>query len=110
MSGGDGNQPIQNEIKRVTSVVYELVDLDVEEDDKSSEFYRSDLAFSGDKTVGTGSFGTVMQCIIKETNERVAIKKVLQDRKYKVFFYFLIYRVSESGAASYENIGSSKLR
>jgi|EP01047_Picozoa_sp_COSAG01_P027128 hypothetical protein len=36
------------------------------------------------KVIGNGSFGVVFQAHHKETREVVAIKKVLQDRRFKV--------------------------
>jgi glycogen synthase kinase 3 beta len=68
----------------IYSVVHHLADLDYEEDDRNSEFFRENLLHLNEKSVGTGSFGTVIQCVLKETNEVVAIKRVLQDKKYKV--------------------------
>lgn len=41
------------------------------------------LTFIADKVVGNGSFGVVVRATIQETNEVVAIKKVLQDKRYK---------------------------
>lgn len=35
------------------------------------------------KIVGSGTFGVVFQAMVAETGEQVAIKKVLQDRRYK---------------------------
>lgn len=35
------------------------------------------------KVVGSGTFGTVYKAAVPETNEIVAVKKVLQDRKFK---------------------------
>jgi serine/threonine protein kinase len=76
--------------KHISSVVYYLANLDVEEDDKNSPFYKESITYINDKLIGTGSFGTVMQCVLKETNEIVAIKKILQNRKYKVRLILLI--------------------
>ena len=36
-----------------------------------------------EKVVGNGSFGTVFEAKILETGEIVAIKKVLQDKRFK---------------------------
>lgn len=36
-----------------------------------------------DRVVGNGSFGVVVRALIQETNQTVAIKKVLQDKRYK---------------------------
>jgi hypothetical protein len=45
---------------------------------------RSTLKFSLERIIGNGSFGTVFEAKIVETGEVVAIKKVLQDRRFKV--------------------------
>jgi hypothetical protein len=42
------------------------------------------LKFTTEKVVGNGSFGVVYEARIIETGETVAIKKVLQDRRFKV--------------------------
>jgi len=39
--------------------------------------------YIADRVVGSGSFGVVVRASIQETNEVVAIKKVLQDKRYK---------------------------
>jgi glycogen synthase kinase 3 beta len=44
---------------------------------------RQSLSYSAERIVGNGSFGVVYQATVIETNEVVAIKKVLQDRRYK---------------------------
>ncbi|XP_059318245.1 shaggy-related protein kinase epsilon-like [Lycium ferocissimum] len=41
------------------------------------------LSYMAERVVGTGSFGVVFQAKCLETGESVAIKKVLQDRRYK---------------------------
>lgn len=56
--------------------------------DKSAPFDKVILRANGrtyvaDKVVGNGSFGVVVRANVKETNETVAIKKVLQDKRYK---------------------------
>jgi len=43
----------------------------------------NNMTFLADKVVGNGSFGTVVRATIQSTNEVVAIKKVLQDKRYK---------------------------
>lgn len=39
--------------------------------------------YTGLKIIGNGSFGVVYQAKLVETNEPVAIKKVLQDKRFK---------------------------
>ncbi|XP_075482855.1 shaggy-related protein kinase eta isoform X1 [Primulina tabacum] len=41
------------------------------------------VSYMAERVVGTGSFGIVFQAKCLETGETVAIKKVLQDRRYK---------------------------
>lgn len=41
------------------------------------------VTYMAERVVGTGSFGTVFQAKCVETGETVAIKKVLQDKRYK---------------------------
>jgi len=43
----------------------------------------NNMTFLADKVVGNGSFGTVVRATIQGTGEVVAIKKVLQDKRYK---------------------------
>ncbi|KAH6812125.1 shaggy-like protein kinase 32 [Perilla frutescens var. frutescens] len=44
---------------------------------------KQSLSYMAERVVGTGSFGVVYQAKCLETGESVAIKKVLQDRRYK---------------------------
>jgi len=43
-----------------------------------------EVAYTDTKVIGNGSFGVVYQAKLLETNEMVAIKKVLQDKRFKV--------------------------
>ncbi|RNA44476.1 glycogen synthase kinase-3 beta isoform X2 [Brachionus plicatilis] len=47
-------------------------------DDETEE-----ISYTDAKVIGNGSFGVVYQAKLSATNELVAIKKVLQDRRYK---------------------------
>ncbi|KAL2456404.1 Shaggy-related protein kinase iota [Abeliophyllum distichum] len=49
---------------------------------KNGEAKRT-ISYMAERVVGTGSFGIVFQAKCLETGETVAIKKVLQDRRYK---------------------------
>jgi len=44
---------------------------------------RHTLSYSTERVVGNGSFGVVFQATCLETGETVAIKKVLQDKRFK---------------------------
>ncbi|XP_057850984.1 shaggy-related protein kinase epsilon [Cryptomeria japonica] len=44
---------------------------------------KQTIRYRAERVVGTGSFGVVFQATCLETNEPVAIKKVLQDKRYK---------------------------
>ncbi|KAK4792557.1 hypothetical protein SAY86_022992 [Trapa natans] len=44
---------------------------------------KQTISYMAERVVGSGSFGIVFQAKCLETGETVAIKKVLQDRKYK---------------------------
>lgn len=43
-----------------------------------------DVSYTDVKVIGNGSFGVVYQARLCETNELIAIKKVLQDKRFKV--------------------------
>lgn len=53
----------------------------VASDGKSGESY--DLSYTNYKVIGNGSFGVVFQARLVESSEQVAIKKVLQDKRFK---------------------------
>lgn len=41
------------------------------------------ISYSAERIIGNGSFGVVFQATVVETGEVVAIKKVLQDKRFK---------------------------
>jgi serine/threonine protein kinase len=43
-----------------------------------------ELQYADSKVIGNGSFGVVYKAILVHSKEEVAIKKVLQDKRYKV--------------------------
>ena len=51
--------------------------------DESSKIKQSDLEFPENNVLGMGAFGKVILAKVKGTGEKVAIKKVFQDRRYK---------------------------
>jgi hypothetical protein len=50
----------------------------------SGEIETSSVHLKDQKVVGNGSFGVVYQATLVETGENVAVKKVLQDKRFKV--------------------------
>lgn len=44
---------------------------------------KESISYSAARVIGNGSFGVVFQATVVETDETVAIKKVLQDKRYK---------------------------
>lgn len=56
-------------------------------DGKTGE--SKEISYSSSKAVGNGSFGVVFQAKLLDSGEYVAIKKVLQDKRFKVCRCFL---------------------
>ena len=50
-----------------------------------------EVAYTDAKVIGNGSFGVVYQAKLCETGELVAIKKVLQDKRFKVISFHSIH-------------------
>ena len=48
-----------------------------------------EVAYTDTKVIGNGSFGVVYQAKLCDTAELVAIKKVLQDKRFKVHISLL---------------------
>ena len=44
---------------------------------------QQDISYTDLRIIGNGSFGVVYQARLVETNDLVAIKKVLQDKRFK---------------------------
>jgi hypothetical protein len=61
----------------ITEVIREKV-----QDGKTGE--TKDLAYTQCKIVGNGSFGVVFQTKLSPSGEDAAIKRVLQDKRFKV--------------------------
>jgi serine/threonine protein kinase len=45
---------------------------------------KSSVQYDGEHILGRGNFGVVFRTHLRETGEEVAIKRILQDRRYKV--------------------------
>lgn len=52
------------------------------------------ISYKPIKVIGTGSFGTVVKALMADSNETVAIKKVLQDKRFKNRELELMLRLS----------------
>ena len=66
-----------------------------------------EISYSDTKVIGNGSFGVVYQAKLVTSNEQVAIKKVLQDKRFKVRYKkrvscFLLKYFLESRTSNYE--------
>lgn len=44
-----------------------------------------EVTYTDTKVIGNGSFGVVYQAKLVDTGELIAIKKVLQDKRFKVY-------------------------
>ena len=52
-------------------------------DSKCSPLTEQNISYSAERIIGNGSFGVVFEAKVVETGEVVAIKKVLQDKRFK---------------------------
>lgn len=59
------------------------------QDGKTGEF--KELMYTQQSVVGSGSFGIVFQTKLSPSNEDAAIKRVLQDKRFKVCYQRLLY-------------------
>ena len=53
------------------------------DDSDKMKITEKDLKFEKDDSIGSGAFGEVFLARITKTNEKVAVKKVFQDKRYK---------------------------
>ena len=49
------------------------------------------VSYTDTKVIGNGSFGVVYQAKLCESGDLVAIKKVLQDKRFKVSLFFSLF-------------------
>ena len=70
----DLNHPVDLDPNKVVTVVAN--------NGKTGEAH--DFSYTGAKVIGNGSFGVVFQAKIVGSNETIAVKKVLQDKRFKV--------------------------
>ena len=50
---------------------------------RTSTLDQQNISYSAERIIGNGSFGVVFEAKVVETGEVVAIKKVLQDKRFK---------------------------
>ena len=62
--------------------------IDPKLDPDNSANNQSSFTYNAERVIGNGSFGIVYQARVVETGEVVAIKKVFQDKRYILNFYF----------------------
>ena len=53
-----------------------------------------EISYTDTKVIGNGSFGVVYQARMCDSSELVAIKKVLQDKRFKVVMVLVCYSYS----------------
>lgn len=53
------------------------------ENDSKAALSEQNISYSAERIIGNGSFGVVFEAKVVETGEVVAIKKVLQDKRFK---------------------------
>lgn len=49
-----------------------------------------EISYTDTKVIGNGSFGVVYQARMADGTDMIAIKKVLQDKRFKVIFTFFV--------------------
>lgn len=78
MGGKDSSFPCEYQFANsIAEVIREKV-----QDGETGEY--KDLAYTQCKIVGNGSFGVVFQTKLSPSGEDAAIKRVLQDKRFKV--------------------------
>lgn len=69
-----------------------------------------EMAYTSCKIVGSGSFGIVFQTKLIDTNEDAAIKRVLQDKRFKVGRPCMMCLTIESRATNHASSQASEHR
>ena len=75
-------------------------------DGKTGE--STELSYTNYKVIGNGSFGVVFQAKLIENGEYAAIKKVLQDKRFKVISHLLDLSKKESRITNHETCITSQ--
>ena len=56
---------------------------DIKDDPNKHKQPKHSISYAAERVIGNGSFGIVYQATVIETGETVAIKKVMQDKRFK---------------------------
>ncbi|KAA6390944.1 MAG: putative Glycogen synthase kinase-3 beta [Streblomastix strix] len=78
-----GHERIPRPQRTLAEIKRALANLDNEDDERIQMVDAKQVPYTIEKAAGNGSFGVVLQAKLTETGEVVAIKKVMQDRKFK---------------------------
>lgn len=63
-----------------------------------------EISYTDTKVIGNGSFGVVYQARMCDSSELVAIKKVLQDKRFKVVMVLVCYSYSRIYSRKYVSL------
>lgn len=69
-----------------------------------------EVSYTDTKVIGNGSFGVVFQAKLCDTGDLVAIKKVLQDRRFKVCISFFLFSLKKIALFIEENSRDGETR
>jgi serine/threonine protein kinase len=84
MSGTAGHRPSTDAASStVAATAAAMVDSASPAPQAAPSEAQENISYSAERIIGNGSFGVVFEAKVVETNEVVAIKKVLQDKRFK---------------------------